>query len=156
MGARLIDMMILWILSAILMISVLVPVFASLSLKETGQTDEYGNAVKTVEGFSPWILFILLGLTGVLIVAPFLYEYLMTKRYAATLGKRVMGIVVVDAVTGTEVVDDSKIAFKRSLGVLIESLGGIIAYIVNLVMVSGDQRKSIQDHLAGTLVVKKR
>jgi uncharacterized RDD family membrane protein YckC len=95
-----------------------------------------------------------LGLMGLMVLAFQIYQWYLIATTGQSLGKRWLGVQIVR-------VDGTPLGFVH--GVILRSwvmgaignipLVGGIASIVNILMIFGDERRCLHDHLAGTRVI---
>jgi uncharacterized RDD family membrane protein YckC len=83
------------------------------------------------------------------VVIVWTYEAVMySSKWQATVGKRVMGLVVVDD-------QGNRLSFLNALGrAMVKSFSGIICYIGYFVMLFSEKHQTLHDSIAKTLVLK--
>lgn len=93
----------------------------------------------------------LLGMTYLIFLAiPIAYSTWMNGKWGATIGKMVIGAVIVNT-------DGTPIGYGKALGrAFAEWLSGIILCIGYLMAAFDGQKRALHDHICGTLVVARR
>lgn len=83
------------------------------------------------------------------VVLVWTYEAVMySSKWQGTIGKRVMGLVVVDD-------QGNRLSFLHALGrAMVKSFSGIICYIGYFVMLFSEKHQTLHDSIAKTLVLK--
>jgi uncharacterized RDD family membrane protein YckC len=137
-GAALIDGM---VMTGGIIVSVAIVVFAAISLGPRGQSsseDEFAAVLVLVYFFFGFVV-------------PWLYQaWMESSRHEATLGKKAVGIRVVD-------LDGRRISFGRATGRHFGKLLSAILFDIGFLMAGFTKRKqALHDLIAGTLVARAR
>ena len=110
-----------------------------------------GGSLDAPQRPEDWIaIFGIIGMsTGVNVVCAWLYEaLLMSSQWQATLGKRALGIVVIDENGG-------RISFARATGRHFATwISGLLLFIGYLMQPFTPKKQALHDMIAGTLAVR--
>ena len=137
------------ILGAILLIP-------NTTVTDTGQIDEFGRPIQDID-LPSWGIPLIIGFAFFILFVTLFYEFIMIQRQSATYGKKWLGLIIVDDVTGEPVAGRTDVALKRTAGVFLTQIPyiGGLASLINIFMVLIDPHRSLFDRLAGTKVVKR-
>ncbi|MEV6650426.1 RDD family protein [Streptomyces sp. NPDC051219] len=160
-GARLIDMVIIWVLYFALSATVFAGAFgAAESLEDCSKLDPLSSAYESCVNDSAeaagGIVAAFFGAIMVIFVATLLYEWLMISFLGATVGKMALGLKVVRENTGQ--VPGIGGGFIRwiipMVGAVLCGIGQLLVYLSPFFDNSG-KLQGWHDRAAGTLVIKK-
>jgi len=129
----------------LLMVAFIVPYVHAVEGLSRGQTADFGTFLLTFSG-------IFLGIFGINVLATYLYEVSYQLRNGVTVGKRVMKLRIVDAETGQPM---GLSAARKRWGIqLLFSFAGLVGYLDGLWQLWDQQKQTLHDKVAHTVVVK--